>query len=482
MTATTLWSILSVLVTLGALAALEHILRTRREPRGMLAWILAILLLPGVGIILYLLIGNVPVQRKVRRRTRRRRAIGVALAQRVRVLADVHDALHIPGLDPAQRSLIRLAARVGETVVTRGNDVTIYHEPEATFLALSLAIQEARHHVHLEYYIFAPDETGRAIRDLLIRKAREGVEVRLLIDAVGSWWVGRSFVAPMREAGVKVAWFLPWGLSSRRLSLNFRNHRKLVVVDGRVGFTGSQNIGDEYLGRKKKYGPWRDTHLRLIGPCVAQLQEVFAEDWHFATGEDISMAAYFPEPKPAGHISAQIVPSGPDRRPNGLHQLLFGAMGDAMNEISLLTPYFVPDQAMLLSLQTASLRGVRVRLMVPSKSNHRVVLWAGRSCYEELLEAGIEIYEYEHALLHSKVVIIDGRWAMVGSANMDERSFRINFELTTMLYDPESTQELHDDFERLRTRCQRITRAELNSWTYGDRLMAGIARLATPML
>lgn len=482
MTATTLWSILSVLVTLGALAALEHILRTRREPRGMLAWILAILLLPGVGIVLYLLIGNVPVERKVRRRRRRRRAIGVALAQRVRVLADVHDAIHMPGLDPAQRSLIRLAARVGETVVTRGNDVTIYHEPEATFLALSLAIQEARHHVHLEYYIFAPDETGRAIRDLLIRKAREGVEVRLLIDAVGSWWVGRSFVTPMREAGVKVAWFLPWGLSSRRLSLNFRNHRKLVVVDGRVGFTGSQNIGDEYLGRKKKYGPWRDTHLRLIGPCVAQLQEVFAEDWHFAAGEDISVESYFPEPHAAGGIAVQIVPSGPDRRPHGLHQLLLGALGDARNEISLLTPYFVPDHAIILALQTASLRGVRVRLMVPSKSNHRVVLWAGRSCYEDLLEAGVEVYEYEHALLHSKVVIIDGRWAMVGSANMDERSFRLNFELTTMLYDPESTHELHMDFERLRIRCQRITRSELTSWTYGDRLMAGIARLATPML
>lgn len=481
MTATTVWTVLSILSTLGALAGVEHTLRTRREARGMLAWILALLLLPGVGLALYLLMGNVPVQRKVRRRARRRQAIRVALAQRARLLAN-HDALDVPELDAAQRSLIRLASRVGETVVTRGNDVTIYQDAEATFLALSLAIEEAQQHVHLEYYIFAPDDTGRAFRDLLIRKAREGVEVRLLIDAVGSWWIGRSFLAPMREAGVKVAWFLPWGLSSRRLSLNFRNHRKLVVVDGRVGFTGSQNIGDEYLGRKKKYGPWRDTHLRLIGPSVAQLQEVFAEDWHFAAGEDISASKYFPEPKAVGRIAAQIIPSGPDRRPHGLYQLLFGAVGDALNDVCLLTPYFVPDHAMVLTLQTASLRGVRVRLMIPSKSNHRIVLWAGRSCYEDLLEAGVEVYEYEYALLHSKVVIIDGRWAMVGSANMDERSFRINFELTTMLYDSEPTRELQADFDKLLVHCRRITRADLAAWTYGERLTAGLARLATPML
>jgi cardiolipin synthase len=482
MSTSTIWTVVSILNYLGVIIAVLHILRHRREPRGMLAWILALLLLPVVGLMLFLLIGNMPVERKVRRRRRRRRLIEPALSQRTRELAAGHDALGAPQHDPQLSSLIRLASRVGETVVTRGNSVAIYHDAEAIFLALSLAIEEAVSHVNLEYYIFAPDETGLAVRDLLIKKARQGVEVRLLLDAVGCLGLPRSFVRPMKEAGVKVAFFLPWGLSSRRLSLNCRNHRKLVVVDGRVGFTGSQNIGDVYLGRKKKYGPWRDTHLRLRGPSVAQLQEIFAEDWHFAAGENLLADPYFPEPVWEGEQSVQIVASGPDRRRSVLHQLLFAALTDARHVVSVLTPYFVPDLPMVLALQSAALRGVHVRLLIPSRNNHRVVIWAGRSCYGDLIDSGVEVYEYEHALLHSKVVVVDDRWAMVGSANMDERSFRLNFEVTSLLYDVGLAQELHADFDALRHRARRITREELAAWGYGEHLLLGLARLATPML
>lgn len=477
-----IWSIISIVNYVGVVIAVLHILRRRREPRGMLAWILALVFLPVIGLVLFLLIGNMPVERKMRRRQRRRRLIEPSLAQRTRTLAEDHDAIQAPRLDPAQRALMRLATRVGRSVVTRGNEVDIYHDAEKIFLALSLAIEEAASHVHLEYYIFAPDDTGHGVRDVLIRKAREGVEVRLLLDAVGCWGLPRSFVRPMIDAGVQIAYFLPWGISTRRLGLNCRNHRKLVVVDGRVGFTGSQNVGDEYLGRKKKFGPWRDTHMRLRGPCVAQLQEIFVEDWHFAAGQNLSAESYFPAPQPEGSQSVQIVASGPDRRPHVLHQLLLAALSDARHAVSLLTPYFVPDYAMLMALESAVYRGVKVRLLIPSRSNHRVVLWAGRSCYEDLVEAGVDVYEYEHALLHSKVVIVDDRWAMVGSANMDERSFRLNFEVTSILYDEGLARDLQSDFDSLRSRAHRITRDELAAWTYGRQLMAGLARLATPML
>ncbi len=378
---------------------------------------------------------------------------------------------------------MRLAMRVSGRLVTSGNEVTIYHDAERVFLALSLAVESARSHIHLEYYIFAEDETGQAIGELLLKKAREGVEVRLLLDAVGCWGLSRSFVRRLRKGGVKAAFFLPWGPTGRRVQLNCRNHRKLVVVDGRVGFLGSQNIGDVYLGRKKKYGPWRDTHLRVEGPCVTQLQEVFVEDWYFAAHEDLSeQENYFPTPTTAGDRLVQIVASGPDEKPDVLDQLLLAAVSDARHAVSFLTPYFVPDRAMLLTLKSAAYRGVRVRLLIPSRNNHWLALWAGRSNYDELLESGVEVYEYSHAMLHSKVVVVDRRWAMVGSANMDERSFRINFELTSLLYDSGLAQDLHADFDHLLGQARRITREQIAGWNYSQTLAAGLARLTSPLL
>ncbi len=479
----TIWTILWVFHYLAALVVIEHILRNRRDPRGMLAWILALLLLPILSLFLYLLIGYMPIERKVRRRRRRRREIETALKRQAEAAVGPYDVMEVAELDPAQRSIIRMSTRLSESYVTRGNEAMIYHDSEALFLAMSLAIESAQSHVHMEYYIFAADETGRAVRDLLLRKAGQGVEVRLLLDAVGCWRLPRSFVKEMERGGIKVAFFLPWGLTRRRFHVNCRNHRKAIVVDGKVGFLGSQNIGDEYLGRRKRFAPWRDTHLRVHGPAVTQLQEVFVEDWHFATGEDLAEKnKYFPEPQLAGSHIVQIIPSGPDRRANVMHQLLYAAVSDAKHSISLITPYFVPDRAMILALESAAYRGVRVRLMLPSRSDHRIVLWAARSYYEELLEAGVEVYEYDEGMLHSKVVVVDRRWAMVGSANMDERSFRLNFELTSILYDAGLTQELVADYEALREKARRVTSEMLDRWTYFETLAAGAARLATPLM
>ncbi|MCG8404511.1 MAG: cardiolipin synthase [Phycisphaerales bacterium] len=476
------WTILSVLNFVIIVATTQHVLRTRRDPRGMLVWILAVLLLPFLGLILYLLIGGAPIQRKVRRRRRHRSMIESALSEQTAELARSHDALDEKGIDASQRKLMALATRVSDSVVTSHNAVEIVHDAERAFLNLGLAIEAARSHVHLEYYIFASDETGCAMRDLLVKKAREGVETRLLLDAVGCWRLSRSFVRSMRESGVEVEFFLPWGISTRRFQLNCRNHRKLAVIDGEVGFLGSKNIADEYLGRKKKYGPWRDTQLRIAGPCVAQLQEVFVEDWHFATGENLSSDRYFPPPKSAGDRLIQIVPSGPDEGVDVMHQLLYAAVSDARQSIAFITPYFVPDKAMILALTSAAYHGVRVQLLLPSQSDHWFVLWAGRTFYEELLNAGVEIYEYDKGMLHSKVVIVDERWAMVGSANMDVRSFRINFELTSMLFDNALAHQLQVDFDELCAESGRVERHQIESWSYGQTLAAGIARLATPLL
>ena len=294
------WTLLSIANYVVVILLIEHIVRTRREPRGALVWILTLILLPILGLILYALVGRAPIMRKVRRRRRRLRKIEPALARQTAVLAREYDAREKKTIHTHQRDLIHVATRVSDTVVTRGNKVAIYHDAERAFLALGLAIEEAQSHVHMEYYIFAEDETGCAMRDLLGKKARQGVEVRLLLDAVGCWSLDQSFVDSLREQGVHVAFFLPWGIMHRRFQLNCRNHRKLTIIDGKLGFSGSKNIADEYLGRKKKYGPWLDTHLEVRGPCAAQLQEVFVEDWHFATKENLSADKYFPTPVVAG--------------------------------------------------------------------------------------------------------------------------------------------------------------------------------------
>ncbi len=476
------WTLLSIVNYAAVALTILYILRTRRDPKGMMAWILALLFLPVVGLFLFLVIGQMPIQRRVRRRHHRRRAIEPALHQRHEQSVRPFDAMDIAELDPSQRALIRVATRISESVVTRGNDVIVYHDPEALFLSMSLAIEAARSHIHLQYYIFSADDVGRAVRDLLVKKAKQGVEVRLLLDAVGCWRLSRSFVRQMQRDGLRVAFFLPWGLTTRRLHMNFRNHRKLVVVDGRVGFAGSQNIGDVYLGRKKKYGPWRDTHLKMTGPAVSSLQEVFVDDWHFSTNEDLAADRYFPAPSPAGDKLVQIVASGPDHRPHVMHQLLYAALADARHSVSLITPYFVPDHAMLMALQSAAYRGVRVRLLLPARSDHWFVLWAGRSFYHELFDAGIEVYEYDRGMLHSKVAIIDRRWAMVGSANMDVRSFRLNFELTSLIYDAIAAEALQLDFDTLREAARRVVLNDIESWNYRETLAAGLARLASPIL
>jgi cardiolipin synthase A/B len=482
MTFSSLWSYVWVLNYLAVILAIENILRNRREPRGMLAWILALILLPFVGLFLYMLIGPVPIQRKMRRRILRRKIIAPSLAEQKAILSKSHDARVLAKFDDSTRGLMRLATALSDAIVTSGNSMLVHHDAERAFLNHSLGIESAEHHIHMEYYIFAADETGTAMRDLLVKKAKQGVEVRLLLDAVGCWKLSRRFVREMQGHGIEVAFFLPWGLTNRRLQLNCRNHRKLTVIDGKRGFTGSKNIADEYLGRVKKFGKWRDTYVEMQGPCVTQLQVVFAEDWHFATKTKLISPKYFPPPEVSGDKVVQVVQSGPDGRGDVMHQLLNSAVSDAAKSISIVTPYFVPDRAMMLALTSAAYQGVHVRLLLPSKSDSFLVLWAGRTFYADLIDAGVEIYEYDDCMIHSKVVIVDQRWSMVGSANMDVRSFQLNFELTNIIYDEDVSRELQVDFDGLCLKARRIDNQALTSWTYPETLAMGFARLATPIL
>jgi cardiolipin synthase len=465
-----------------ALLVVAAVLRRRKEPMSMLAWIFAIVTLPFVGSLLWGLMDSTRVRRKAGRRRRRVAHLLARLKERTAQHArGLTDGL-VTDLPDDLRAVEQLGRRLAQMPATSGNVVRIYQEANATYAALEEAIRAAQRHVHLEYYIWQPDRTGRHFRDLLVAKAREGVECRLLLDAVGCWRLTRRFTHPLVAAGCRLAYFMPLYPLRRRFSPHLRNHRKIAVIDGRVALLGSQNIGDEYRGRLKRLSPWYDSHMQVSGPAALFLQQTFAEDWLFATRESLIVEDYFPTPECAGDSVVQVLPTGPDQDVSALDQLVFAAVSTATASIRIATPYFVPGAALRMALVHACYRGVRVQLVLPTRSDSPFVLWAGRSFYSELLDAGVEIYEFDEGMLHSKIVTVDDRWCMLGTANMDIRSFRLNFEITALVYDRRVTQELSESIARYCERARCIGLREVWNRSLPLQLYEGVARLFAPLL
>ncbi|MFH1747498.1 MAG: cardiolipin synthase [Planctomycetota bacterium] len=459
---------------------IASVLRRRKEPMAMLAWILGIVFIPFIGMLLYWLMGSNLVVRRARRRRQRVAHLISRIESWTHQQLDIDRAGHELPRDLV--SVARLGKRLSGMPATAGNEVRVYQESNETYGALEQAISGARHHIHLEYYIWQPDATGYALRDLVVEKAGAGVQCRLLLDSIGCWRLGRRFTEPLAAAGVQLAFFLPLRSFRWQISPHLRNHRKIAVVDGQVAFMGSQNIGDEYRGRLRKLSPWYDTHIRVNGPAALFLQRTFAEDWLFATREDLAGEEYFSKPELVGDSIMQILPTGPDQNVSPLEQIVFAAVSSAQGSIRITTPYFVPSPGLRMALVHAASRGVRVELLLPTRSDSTIMLWAGRSFYAELLEAGVRVYEYDQGVLHSKIVTVDERWCMLGSANMDVRSFRLNFEITALIYDPRVARELSDSIGRFRDRARAIRLGDVRQRRVHQQLAEGTARLLTPLL
>lgn len=439
------WGYTTLVGYLLTLLLIPWVLLQRKHPVSTLAWIMAIINLPFLGGVLFFLFGI----NRVDRRGALKQAANAILERHLPSLSRYE---LLPGgdaeLSPQSQRLIRISNILETTRPCLGNNVELLADTNRAYGLMKQAILDARRSIHLEYYIWQPDKTGRHLRDLLIEKARAGVVVRFLYDGIGSLGLNRRFLQPMRDAGIVVAPFVPGRTLAERWSLNLRSHRKIVVVDGRVGFTGGVNIGDEYLGLSPSHGYWRDTHLKLEGPMVLQLQQVFAEDWYFATGELLADAEWYPAPVVEGDQLAQVVSGGPDRDHDVFHTLFFAAINEAREEITLATCYFCPPEPLLTALQTAALRGVRVRLLLAGPKTYPATLLAGRSYYQTLLDHGIEIYEYMGGLHHSKVISIDGLWSVVGSPNFDARSLFLNFEVAVVVYGQRMANNLEKYFEK----------------------------------
>ncbi|MFW6067579.1 MAG: cardiolipin synthase [Myxococcota bacterium] len=457
-----------------SLAFIPLVLLRKKEASSTIAWILVLVFLPLVGVVLFWFLGRDRVRRPVREKASTNVMVRGHLSDlSVPVTESLEPVVDEPGGEG--RGLVRLASRVGRMDVVGGNRVDILVGAPATYDAHVEAIEAARDHVHLMFYIFRQDAPGRRLRDALVAAARRGVRVRLLVDGFGSRGLGSRFLAPLLEAGGHVARFLPLDPVRRAWTINLRNHRKLMVVDGEVGFTGGINVGEEFLG-------WRDVHLRVRGPAVHQLQTVFVEDWYFAARYNPVHPAFFPRIEPQGRSAMQLVASGPDGTVESIHRLYVAAITSARGRVLITTPYFVPDRALLVALQTTALRGVDVRLILPRQSNHRVTFHAGRSYYDELLDAGVEIHEYLPGMLHTKTMVVDGAFATIGSANLDTRSFRLSFELIAALWDREVAGELEAIFEADLRNTERVDPAQWRRRGVVPRVKEGFGRLWTPLL
>lgn len=469
---------LSVIDAVMLVALLPIVLLTKKPlPSSTVAWLMLIIAVPLIGGGLFLLFGIDRVQPRVRRR----RAVTAEFAPSLPQLAAHHVHTH-ERLNETQRQLLRLAQKVAGMKATVGNRVELFQNTHAAMNSIERAIEAAEHSIHLEYYIWQPDRIGTKLRDLLTEKAKAGVKVRYLYDALGSLRLTRQFLQPMRDAGVQIATFVPGQTFRERWSVNLRSHRKIVLVDGVTGFTGGMNIGDEYLGRSKHFGFWRDAHLRLDGPAVLQLQEVFAVDWLYATGEDLNDPGLFPTPHDAGTVDAHVVAGGPDLPESVFHTLMFAAINEARHSATLATSYFVPTPGLSAALCAAALRGVRTRVLVSGPVTYWTTYHAGRSFYDELLAAGVEVYEYTRGQQHAKTLTIDGCWSMVGTPNFDPRSVFLNFEVGVILYDAGIAEQLEHSFDTDLKDATPIVKEEWSKRGVGQRLIENGCRLFSPVL
>jgi cardiolipin synthase len=464
-----------------ALLLIPLVLLRRKEASSTVAWILTLVFLPAAGALLFLLFGRDRVRLPARRKRELDSLVRAEVAASRGDDTEVSAARGLPLPSPVERMLFRVGERLSQLRPTGGNRVDVLTEGDAVYQALGDAIDRATHHVHVEMYLIRNDATGHWFRERLVAAAKRGVEVRLLVDGFGCFALGPSWFGPLHRAGVRVAEFLPMR-SVLLQPVNLRNHRKIVVVDGWLAFTGGYNIGEEYRGNMPGVGTWRDVHLSIQGPAAAELQRGFLQDWAFATRERLDPRGYFPRIEPRGEAIVAIVPSGPDTRTEAIHRLFFGAIVGAEREVVVTTPYFVPDQSLLVAMELAAMRGVDLKIVLPGHSNHTVTWHAGRSFYSQLLEAGVDIREYEPGIVHAKTLVADSAVALVGSANMDLRSFRLNFEVHALVHDSTTALRLRESFYADAAQSRRVEAEAWRSRSAALRLKEGASRLVSPLL
>lgn len=417
----------------------------QKSPAKTMSWLLIFLAFPIVGFVFYIVLGQ---SFHKQYKAKRKRLKSLQTQKRIAdvqkdVLSYKSNPWDVGGLE---MKLAKLLLTNSDSPLYLHNRTVVFSDGSEAFDSILQSIREAVDHVHVEYFIIRDDAIGNAIKDALISCANRGVKVRLIYDSVGSWRLGADYIKALMEAGVEVKAFFPVVFPFLRRELNYRNHRKILIVDGKVGYLGGLNIGDEYLGKSKIFGYWRDTHLLIEGEAVYGLQSIFLMDWEYVTSESVVDTKLYPKYHGSAIEHVQIVASGPDAEWDALLQAYYAMVSSAQKRVYIATPYLVPEEGLMLALKTAALSGIDVRILIPEKPDHFFVYWATQANLEELLKSGVAVYRYQKGFMHSKLIVVDGQCATVGTANFDIRSLEINFEANAFLYDVEQVKKLEDQF------------------------------------
>lgn len=451
------------------------------DPIKTIAWLLVLLFIPVGGLVLFAFFGqNFRKERLYERKSEiDRRQLERLMSQDVIPVSDINACLH-PVLLP-NLNIIRLLYNINHAQLSRVNEVDIYHHGSRLYEQMFSDLEAAERFIHIEYFIFQPDDLGSRLAELLKRKAASGVEVRFIFDGVGSWSLGRKFLRDLQESGVQAYSYLPVRFPNLTRRINYRNHRKIVVIDGTTGYVGGINVADKYVKGDPKLGFWRDTHLRIRGEAVNSLQTVFMIDWYYVSNQLLkNRAKYFPTQHIDKECFIQITASGPDKGDN-IMQAYFRAISNAKKYIFIATPYFIPNEAVLSALITAAQSGVDVRLIVPGRSDVPLVHWCALSYVDQLLEAGVRVYLYRRGFIHAKILIVDEAFSSVGTANMDIRSFGQNLEVNAVIYDRAVNRALTSQFTLDIHDSDELDYFRWNRRSLGSKVIEAFARLFSPL-
>ncbi|HEY0221308.1 MAG TPA: cardiolipin synthase [Lactovum miscens] len=474
----------TIIVAINIILSCVIIFRERKNTTSTWSWLFVVNVFPIFGFILYLLVGRGISHRKIfklrdelRPSYKKELAVTEELLDEPRLLARITENYGIG-------QLIHMLFVEEKAVISTNTGIDLYVDGREKFNHLIEDMKQAKHHIHMEYYIFRFDNLGKEIYQELLAASKRGVEIRLLIDAWGSHESSKKDFKELIESGGKVARFFPSFISQLNPRFNYRLHRKIVVVDGLIAYTGGFNVGDEYVTITKKFGYWRDTHLRLTGDIVYSLQDRFVMDWNSQHRDEIKNIDqnYYPPSIQGENVVTQFVTSGPDELKQQVKYSYIKMINAAHNEILIQTPYYIPDQPVHDALKLALMSGVKVKLLIPNKPDHPLVYWATYYYAASLVKYGADVYTYEDGFIHAKSLIIDGSHSSVGSANFDNRSFQLDFEGNMLIYDWAFSQRLRNDFMNDLKKSQQLTIERYAQRSYYIRFKEGIARLISPLL
>jgi cardiolipin synthase len=475
-------SLVTILYFLTVVFIAILIILENRNPVKTISWILILVLLPFAGIVFYLFFGQ--EYRKTKMYSRK----GLKDLEKLRNLTLVQlgnlpkEQFRISDRLYTKKRLMNLFLSNSNAILTNNNEIQVLKDAKETFPEIFNSIEQARHHIHLEFYIVEDDSIGNYLRELLIRKAREGVEVRFIYDDVGSWELKRKFLRSLSDAGVKVDCFMRVRFPNLTSKVNYRNHRKILVVDGETAFVGGLNFADRYQNGVPGIGPWRDTHLKVSGGAATALQIIFMADWYFVSKEILRGENYF-KPFEAGNGKlVQMVSSGPDSDWESIGQAYFAAIASSTEYVYISSPYLMPPSDIMTALKTSALGGIDVRIIVPGLSDAVSSKWGTNSYVEELLEAGVKVFFYQAGFIHSKVIVVDGIFSSVGTANLDFRSLETNFEVNAMIYDEETAEVLASHFIEDQGKSREVVLEEWIKRPRINKIKESFARILSPML